>query len=156
MTSGSTQPVTYKFDIIAVATIDITTAAGPDKARAAVNSLQAIDNGWDGSLPTDATWELTCVAPRGVAYLVQTDPELPDPDDDDCALEDPEIPQPITGVYLSPDLIAGMHAGLTRLDEAADSTSDNDEHAAARDCADNLARLLRLIGHPYDPEEDPS
>jgi len=64
--------------------------------------------------------------------------------------------EPVTGMSLSPDLIASMRASLARLDEAADSTSNDSEHAAARNCADHLALLLRLAGHPYDPEESPS
>jgi hypothetical protein len=145
----------YTFDTVAVATFHI---GAPDyaTARRAAKGLEefnvrdnTVDEGIDD--PPGLTYTLTFVAPRGEPSFVDAYPE-----DGSVPPEDIQtFTEPITDVYLSPDLIAAMHASLTRLDEAADgSTSADDERAAGRVCADHLARLLRLTGHPYDPEDE--
>lgn len=150
-----TELTDYTFDIVAVATFHI---GAPDyaTARRAAEGIQefnvrdnTVSEGNDD--PPGLIYSLTCVAPRGKASFVDADPE-----DGSVPAEDVQtFTEPITDVYLSRDLIAAMHASLTRLDEAANSTSDDDEHAAARCCADHLALLLRMTGHPYDPEDEP-
>jgi hypothetical protein len=140
--------VTYKFDLIAVATVDITTAYGEPAARQAAGSIEVFDPigapDADPDAP-DVAFDLRAVAPYGRAYLAETDPALPD------VTIDP--PVPVTQGHgldlLTRADIEAMHAALAALDGAADgSLSPDEEHAAAADVARHLARLLTLLGYP--------
>lgn len=133
-----TQPaVTYKFDVVAVATITITTAQGAADARAAVDSLEAIDNGWDGTLPEDAKWDLTCVAPRGRAALIDTGPGA-----------DEELAEPLTGDWRD-------HLGdaLAEADDALGGDSNDAEHDALYSIREIIARLLGVDSDPPSPSD---
>lgn len=143
------EPVTYKFDVAAVATIDLTTAEGPDAAREAVRSLAAIDNGWDGSLPSDARWTLTCVAPRGEAALIQTDPELTRPDDPEVSITDPGLDEPLTG-----DWRGTLRDALAEADEALGGDSNDAEHDALYSVRETIAGLLGVTTDPPSPYDD--
>jgi hypothetical protein len=145
---------TYTFDIVAVATFRIG-APGYATARRAAEGIEAFnvrDNTVEEGIgdPPGLTYELTCVAPRGKASYVESDP----PEDGSVPAEDVQtFTEPITDVHLSRDLITGMHASLRALDEAAEGGSNDTEIEAGRDCADNLALLLRLLGVPSDGKE---
>ena len=142
-------PVTYKFDIVAVATINLTTTAGPDAAREAVDSLQAIDNGWDGYLPADAGYQLTCVAPRGRAYLVDTDPELTRPDAPDTSIADYPLPEPIDGEHRD-----ALKAALDEADEALGGDSNDAEHDALYSVRETIAAILGVTYDAPSPDYD--
>jgi hypothetical protein len=153
----------YTFDLAAVITVHVSTAGGVDAARQAADSIETLVDG--GVAGTDAnpeaddvTFELTCVAPRGPAWLIDIDSdyglsgEFPEPSSD--GVTDGMMPEPILGVDLSAADIAAMHEALATLDDAATGDSNDAEIEAGHDCADHLARLLALLGHPYNASEE--
>jgi hypothetical protein len=152
----------YTFDLAAVVTVHVHTAGGPDAARQAADSIETLVDG--GVAGTDAnpeaddvTFELTCVAPRGAAWLIDIDSdyglddEFPEPSPD--GVTDGMMPEPILGVDLSAADIRDMHEALAALDDAASGDSNDAEIEAGHDCAEYLIRLLALLGHPYNPAE---
>jgi len=72
----TTDRATFKFDVVAIATVNVTTAHGADAARDAMQTIEEIEPGRPVEADTfaapDARFELTCVAPRGRAYLADT------------------------------------------------------------------------------------
>jgi hypothetical protein len=153
----------YTFDLAAVITVHVHPAGGPDAARQAADSIETLVDG--GVAGTDAnpeaddvTFELTCVAPRGPAWLIDIDSEyglageFPEPSSD--GVTDGMMPEPILGVDLSAADIEGMHEALATLDAAAEGDSNDAEIEAGHDCAEELARLLAMLGHPYSRSEE--
>jgi hypothetical protein len=114
-TPGTDEMVTCTFDVVAVATFNVRHPGGPTAARAAIDSLQAFSpahgvGDFGGRQDVRAEFELTCVAPRLRAVLVETDPELPEPGDPDLC--DPPLAEPIDGEHR-----LALHA--RRIDAAA-------------------------------------
>jgi hypothetical protein len=144
----------YTFDIVAVATLRI---GAPDyaTARRAAEGLEemnvrdnTVSEGNDD--PPGLTYSLTCVAPRGKASYVDSDPE-----DGSIPAEDIQtFTEPVTDMHLNRELIESMHTSLAAWREAASSDSDDGEHAAGRDCADQLGLLLDMLGHPYESTDE--
>jgi hypothetical protein len=138
-----TSPVTtYKFDIAAIMTVDITTAHGTDAARQAASSIEVFDSGVDASPDApDVTYTLTATAPRGRPYLVDVDGS----GGDDVPL-DAGIPEPIDGEerYRLAD-------GLADAIRALEGDSNDAEHDALYSLAATVAGVLGKEFSPRDP-----
>jgi hypothetical protein len=144
----------YTFDIAAVATFRI---GAPDyaTARRAADGLMefnvrdnTVEEGADD--PPGLVYRLTCVAPRGRASFVDADPE----DASVPAGDVQTLAEPVTDLDLSAADIGAMHEALATLDAAAGGDSNDAEIEAGHDCADHLARLLAMLGHPYNNREN--
>jgi hypothetical protein len=142
----------YKFDVVAVATYTITTAAGPAAARAAADSLDAFEPDYraaDWDAPEDAVLQVTCVTPRGLAALVETTPELADPDEPDVPLSDPPLEEPLTG-----DWRERLKSALDEADAALGGDSNDAEHDALYLVRQTIAGLLGIDTEPPSPDDD--
>lgn len=142
---------TYKFDIVAVTTVNVITSGGEDAARQAAASIETYEPGslrpWDARPDTDeAQFEMSCAAMRGEPYLVDVNPA--DGYGDDEAVGDGLIPGPVLGLSLTPAEIASMHQALDDLDTAAEGSSNDAEIEAGRECASYLEQLLTILGYP--------
>lgn len=144
----------YTFDRVAVITFTI---GAPDyaTARQAADGLLEFnirDNTVEEAVgdPEGLTYEVTFAAPRGKASLVGSDPE-----DGDIPYPDVQtFTEPIVDVSLTDADIEAMHEALDTLDETAEGDSNDAEIEAGHDCADHLARLLELLGHPRPNHEE--
>jgi len=123
---------------------------GEDYARQAATELSEIDVATGVADPTDSTpfvsVAVTCVAPRGRAYLVDVE-RNGQWAHDGCDGE--EIPEPVTDVNLSGQFYADAHEALDMLNAAADGDSNDAEIEAGRNVADLLQMALSMLGHPY-------
>jgi hypothetical protein len=84
----------------------------------------------------NAQFELTCVAPRLLAVLVETDPELPEPGDPDLC--DPPLAEPIDGEHR-----LALHA---RLVDAADALVSGSCDARLRALCNLAAAVGAALG----------
>jgi hypothetical protein len=146
----------YTFDIVAVATFRI---GAPDyaAARRAAEGLMEFnvrDNTVEESAddPPGLVYRLTCVAPRGKASFVDADPE----DASVPAGDVQTFTEPILDLDLPAADIEAMHEALATLDDAASGDSNDAEIEAGHDCAGHLARLLAMLGHPYNNNSEES
>jgi hypothetical protein len=147
MTEVSPDRVEYKYDQLAVATYTVTTAAGLDAARNAANALDTLADGGAGGWETtrdvapDVTYGLRCVAMRGGAHLVETDPVT--------LAEDTDLPQPPAD-----DWRDQLRDALNEADEALGGDSNDAEHDALYSVRETIARLLGVTAGPPSPDYD--
>ena len=139
-TTGTDDMVTCTFDVVAVATFEVRHPGGPAAARAAIDSLNAFSpaHGVEDAGPDadNAKVELTCVAPRLLAVLVETDPELPGAGDPDLC--DPPLAEPIDGEHR-----LALHA---RRVEAADALVSGSCDARLRALCNLAAAVGAALG----------
>jgi hypothetical protein len=142
MTQPSPTPVTYKFDVVSVTTFDITTAYGEAAARQAAESIEAYEPGCGidaaGTKAPDVEYDVTCVAPRGKPYLVETEGESGE-----------ELPEPITG-----DNRSILQSELDDAIDALEGDSNDAEHDALYGLAETVAQVLGTGFNPHLPGED--
>ena len=132
---------TYKFDVMSVTTFDVTTAHGEGAARQAAESLESYEPGFGiDAAPTapDVTFEMTCTAPRGRAYLVETEGDSGE-----------ELPEPIDGEHR-----AALKDELENAIQALEGDSNDAEHDALRDLAETVAAVLGEDFNPRSPYDD--
>jgi hypothetical protein len=134
--------VTCKFDVVAVATFNVRHPGGSAGARAAIDSLQAFSpphgvGDFGGCQDVRAEFTLACVAPRGRAALVETDPELADPGDPEADLSDPPLAEPIDGEHR-----LALNARLVDATAALDSGSCDARLRALRSLAAAVGAAL--------------
>ena len=150
----SAEPVTYKFDLVAIATVDIRTTEGPNAARAAAASIEDIEsNGlrWNADMPPGAHFELACVAPRSQPFLVSTDPEQSwfTLGTEDALIEDEIIPEPIDGTHRD-----ALKAALNEADAALGGDSNDAEHDALYSVRETIAAILGVTYDAPSPDYD--
>lgn len=144
----------YKFDVVAVVTFTVRTAHGEDAARQVAASVETAEGlSWDAdtSPAPDATFQITCTAPRGKPYLVSAEDadgnEIPHPDAaDEAAIE--LIPQPLL------DARDSLREALDEADEALGGDSNDAEHDALYSVRETIAGLLGVTTDPPSPYDD--
>ena len=135
----STLQTTYTFDVLAVATVTVTTDAGEDAARQAIDSLIAISTtAVPGELdveiaPRGTVFDVRTVAPRGRGYLVDAISE----DDKEVSVTTESIREPIDGADRNQ-----LRAELDNANAALDGDSNDDEHDALYGLAQAVANVL--------------
>lgn len=137
----TTQPVTYTFDVVTVATLRITTSDGEAAARQAADAIDAISvtaTGDELDLNADVeagtVYDVTTVSPRGRTYIVCAE---------DAAGQDvgtsvaEQIPEPITGDWRVP-LGEELNGAL----DALDGDSNDAEHDALHGLTETVQAAL--------------
>lgn len=123
--------ITYTFDLAAVTTFKVTTDAGEDAARRAADMVIAIsvavtsaELDLEDDIPVPMTFDVTTVAPRGRAYLVDAE----DVNGQEVSISGQEwLPEPVSLPTLD-ELTAAIMAGDSVFDGAPDSARSLAEH----------------------------
>jgi hypothetical protein len=147
--TGTPDRTEYTFDIVSVATFRIGAPGYPTARRAAdgLTEFNVRGNTADEGIndPPGLTYELTCVAPRGKASFVDSDPN-----DASVPAEDYQtFTEPLTGDWR--ETLQGM---LDEADAALGGDSNDAEHDALYSIRETIAGLLGVNTEAPSPDYD--
>jgi hypothetical protein len=154
-TARAQQPNSYKFDVIAVATVNVR-AETEDQARAMIDGLNSVTTRTTGDDIEAAPWldvstrdyDVVNISPRGRGYLVSAETG----GGEEISISAAEFfPEPIL-----PADRAGLREELAEADRALAGQSNDAEHDALHGLAEAVRALLDPSGHPQTGKVSPA